>query len=245
MYELEKVPFVQARWFTPVPRWRAIRHIVIHDMEYTERPDAAEIIAHDFATRPPESKASAHDCIDNNSIICCVRDWDVAYAAPGANSDGIQIEIAGFGRQTRAEWLDGYGKGALSLACDRVAQYCLRHDLPVKHLSNAELEADEKGIVGHYQVSQVYKKSNHTDPGPGFPWDAFLLATAVQVGSRKAAGGGGKPSPGERRYSRYFRRWITLVAYIDDNHWSFRVDGGPGILTAQAAWSAMPKEAVP
>lgn len=174
-YETDAWPFTQARWFkTFGPGRRDVRVIVIHDMEFPERTDSAEVIAHDFATRPPTSQASAHVCIDNNSIVQCVHDNDIAYAAPGANSDGIQIELAGYGKQTRAEWLDPYGIALLALAADVTAQYCLKYDITPVQLTNRELAGESKGIVGHFQVSAVYMKSDHTDPGPQFPWDYFL-----------------------------------------------------------------------
>lgn len=172
MYETENWTFVKAKWFHTVVGKRPVRVVVIHDMEAPETNDTAENVAKYFATTT--TQASAHICVDNNSIVQCVRDNDVAWAAPGANSDGIQIEMAGYGKQTRAEWLDFYGIGLLALASDAAAQYCLKYDLPVRHLTNAELQSGLKGVVGHYQVSQVYKKSDHTDPGAGFPWDYFM-----------------------------------------------------------------------
>jgi N-acetyl-anhydromuramyl-L-alanine amidase AmpD len=173
--ETDNWPFVQARWFTPFTAGRRrVRVIVIHDMEFTERSDAAEVIAHDFATRPATSKASAHICVDNNSIVQCVKDNDIAYAAPGANRDGIQIELAGYGRQSREQWLDQYGVALLALAADATAQYCLKYDITPVQLTNKELADGAKGIVGHFQVSAVYKQSDHTDPGSYFPWDYFL-----------------------------------------------------------------------
>jgi N-acetyl-anhydromuramyl-L-alanine amidase AmpD len=174
-FETDSWPFVRARWFTPIEgKRRDVRVIVIHDMEFPERKDSAEVIAHDFAHRPPDQKASAHLCIDNDSIIQCVRDNDVAFAAPGANNDGIQIELAGFGAQKAAEWLDLYGTQMLGLAADAVAQYCLKYNIPIRWLTDGELFKGERGIVGHVQVSHVYHKSDHTDPGPNFPWLHFL-----------------------------------------------------------------------
>ena len=176
----EKWPFVEARWYTAIPQSqpRKIRVVVIHDMEFPERPDSAEVIAHDFATRPATSKASAHVCVDNNSIVQCVRDRDIAYAAPGANSDGIQIELTGYGKQTREQWLDPYSVGVLSWGAYATSEYCIKYGIPVVHLTNAQLKTGQKGIVGHYQVSEVYKKSDHADPGKNFPWDVFLAMVA-------------------------------------------------------------------
>jgi N-acetyl-anhydromuramyl-L-alanine amidase AmpD len=118
---------------------------------------------------------SAHLCVDNDSIVQCVFDNDVAFAAPGANHDGIQIELAGFARQTRSEWLDTFGILMLNNAANAAAQYCLKYNIPLRHLTDAELKDKvSKGIVGHSQVSKAFKLSTHTDPGTGFPWDHFL-----------------------------------------------------------------------
>jgi len=187
MTDLAQWPLIQARWFTKWPGnlKRSVRVIVIHDMEYAERDDAAEIIAHDFATRDEKSKASAHICVDNNSIVRCVKDSDVAFAAPGCNTDGIQIELAGFGKQTRTQWLDDYSEKLLALGADATAQYCLKYKLPPIHLTNEQLASAGRGIVGHYQVSQVYKKSDHIDPGVGFPWDYFITLVGRCIDKRR------------------------------------------------------------
>lgn len=176
MIETTRWPMVQAKWYTPVVGTpRAVRLVVIHDMEFYERSDTAEVIAHDFATRPATSKASAHICVDSNSIVQCVRDRDIAYAAPGANHDGIQIELAGFGSQTREQWLDFYGIALLALGSDATAQYCIKYGLPVRKLTVAQVrDGVTKGICGHADVTAAFHKSTHTDPGPNFPWDYFV-----------------------------------------------------------------------
>lgn len=178
MRETDRWPLVRAKWFTPVnPHLsppRAVRVIVIHDMEFPERMDTAEVIARDFATRGADSKASAHICVDADSIIQCVLDRDVAYAAPGANNDGIHIELAGYGKQTREQWLDAYGVRLLDNGADAASQYCLKFGIPPDQLTDDALRAGAKGIVGHDQVSRVYQRSDHTDPGPNFPWDYFI-----------------------------------------------------------------------
>lgn len=175
-YETDSWKFVPARWFqkTPTGTRRGVRVIVIHDMEAPENALTAENVANYFATT--ETQASSHICVDNNSIIQCVKDNDVAYAAPGANHDGIQIELAGYAKQTLKEWLDDYGVQMLNRAADATAQYCLKYGIPARWLSNGDLHAGMKGVVGHNQVSEVYRKSTHRDPGPGFPWEYFMCA---------------------------------------------------------------------
>ncbi len=162
---------IPARWFTK-GRVAPVRVIVCHDMEAPEGPLTAENVAHYFATTT--TKASAHVCVDNNSAVRCVLDTSTAWAAPGCNSDGLQLEIAGYMRQTRSEWLDDYSKAALAQAAKVAADWAKAYGIPVRHLTVAQLLAGEKGFVGHVDVSQAYKRSDHTDPGPGFPWEYFL-----------------------------------------------------------------------
>lgn len=157
--------------------------VVIHDMEAPETNNTAENVARYF--QDPDYPSSAHICVDNNSIVQCVRDSHIAFAAPGCNLDGIQIELAGWGKQTREQWLDFYGIGLLALASDAVAQYCIKYRIPPTHLTNTQLKAGKMGIVGHYQVSQVYKKSNHTDPGNGFPWQYFITSVSNFILARR------------------------------------------------------------
>jgi N-acetyl-anhydromuramyl-L-alanine amidase AmpD len=182
-FETDSWPFVPAKHFTRVDGKRAVRLIVIHDMEFKETANAAEVIARDFATS--DRVASAHICVDSDSIVQCVLDNNVAFAAPGANNDGIQIELTGFAKQTRAEWLDPFGVLLLDRGADATAQYCLKYDIPVRQLTNDQLaDKSQRGIVGHRQVSQVFKKSDHMDPGPNFPWDFFLDRVQKHLAAR-------------------------------------------------------------
>jgi N-acetyl-anhydromuramyl-L-alanine amidase AmpD len=171
-FETDSWPIIKARDFKHVPAGRTVRVIVIHDMEAPETPHTAEDVAKYF--QHPDYPSSAHVCVDSDSVVQCVMDSDVAYAAPGANADGIQIELAGYGNQTSDQWMDDYSKMLLRNGANVVAQYCLKYDIPVVHLTNTQLQGGAKGIVGHVQVSQVYKQSNHTDPGPNFPWLYFM-----------------------------------------------------------------------
>jgi len=174
--ETDNFPFIEARFFRPFGAGRRpVRLIVIHTMEVQERDGIAKDIAIDFANRPETNKASAHLCIDNKEIFQSVKDNDIAFAAPGANQDGIQLELAGRAAQTADDWNDAYSTAVLENAANAAAQYCLKYDIPVQHLTNDELgDQVTKGFVGHVQVTDVFKLSTHTDPGEAFPWDHFL-----------------------------------------------------------------------
>lgn len=172
---------VQARWYHE-GRIAPIRVVVMHSMEWAEKGSTAEDCARMFHTM--SRQASAHVCADNNSTVRCVADRDTAWSAPGANADGLQLEMAGFARQKRSDWLDAYSKAMLAQAAAVAAIWAKAYKIPVRSLTRTELKAGRKGFTSHADVSAVYKRSDHTDPGTGFPWDVFLDLVADELGGR-------------------------------------------------------------
>lgn len=173
-------PFVRAKHYR-VGRIAPVRLIVLHTAEVPETATSAEAVASYFRNpigpRGPVT-ASAHFCVDNNSVVQCVAEVDTAFAAPGANHDGIQIEMSGRAAQTAAEWDDAYSRELLERTAALVAELCERHDVPAVYVDEAGLLSGERGITTHAAVSKAWKKSTHTDPGKSFPMGKFLEAVA-------------------------------------------------------------------
>jgi N-acetyl-anhydromuramyl-L-alanine amidase AmpD len=178
------IAFVQARNYTK-GRTHSIDVLVIHTMESPEKPDTAEAVANWFAgsTAP---QASAHYCIDNNSIVQSVKDTDVAWHAPGANHDGLGFEHAGRAAQSPADWSDAYSDQMLRLSAELVAQKCKEYGIPAVWLREADLLAGRRGITGHVQVSNAFKQSTHTDPGQSFPIERYLGYVSSHLGKQPA-----------------------------------------------------------
>jgi N-acetyl-anhydromuramyl-L-alanine amidase AmpD len=172
-YETEAWAYIQAKYYG-VRRTMPTRLIVIHDAEFPEVLFGARGVAKYFQNPDPGTEPSAHISVDNQEVVQSVKDSYVAHGAPGANHDGIHIELVGYQKQKKEDWLDNYSLGVLALGADATAQYCLKYAIPAIKLTLEELAAGKRGIVGHDQVSQVYKRSDHTDPGPGFPWRLFI-----------------------------------------------------------------------
>lgn len=165
-----------AKNYTKGPRKVPIRLIVIHSMESQEKPTTAESVAKWFAG-PTAPNASAHFCVDNNSAVRIVDDQDIAWGAPGANSDGLHIELAGSARQNRKQWLDEYSLGVLDQAAKVAAEWCAKYKLPPVRLNlNQLVDGKTKGFIGHVDATRAFPqyKGDHTDPGKFFPWDLFL-----------------------------------------------------------------------
>jgi hypothetical protein len=171
-------PFIPAKNYTK-GRIAKVRVIVIHDMEAGEVKGTARSVAGRFGS-DHAPQASAHYCVDRDEIIQCVRDEDTAWHAPGCNADGIGIEHAGMAKQSRRDWTDPYSARMLVRSAKLTAALCRKHGIPPVHLTSEELRAGKKGIVGHVQVSAVYKRSDHWDPGPNFPWDVYLTSVKAE-----------------------------------------------------------------
>jgi N-acetyl-anhydromuramyl-L-alanine amidase AmpD len=180
--------FVQARNYTKAARSEPadVHWIVLHTMEAPEKGTTAEAVAEYFRTTTVQ--ASAHFCVDNDSIVQCVRLQDIAWAAPGANKYGVQIEQAGYARQSETEWEDPYSQAMLG----RSAALAAQHIQPVfkiptqyidaEHLKVAQTFIDAgqpvpdslRGVTTHNDVTLAFRKSTHTDPGPHFPMADYL-----------------------------------------------------------------------
>jgi N-acetylmuramoyl-L-alanine amidase-like protein len=174
------IAFVQAEQYKAV-QGRPIDLIVLHTAEIAEIPRGAENVAQYFK-RPRAADgsvvtASSTFTIDADSEVQCVLLKDVAYAAPGANHNGIQIELSGYAKQSAADWSDPYSTAMLARLARLVARLCKLEGIPVQYVDATQLAAGgARGITTHRQVSLAFKKSNHVDPGGSFPMDAFLAA---------------------------------------------------------------------
>jgi N-acetyl-anhydromuramyl-L-alanine amidase AmpD len=177
---VKTIPFVQARNYTK-GRSNKIDVLVIHTMESPEKPDTAESVASWFAgsTAP---QASAHYCIDNNSVVQCVHDGDVAWHAPGANHNGLGFEHAGRAAQTKTDWNDQYSQAMLEISAKLVAEKAVENHIPAVWLRPADLRAGKRGITGHADVSNAFKRSDHHDPGTSFPIEEYLTLVRKHMG---------------------------------------------------------------
>lgn len=165
---------IQARWFH-TGRLKPVRLICVHCTVSGESGTGAEAVAHYFARG--ERKASAHRVSDNNSTVICVADGDTAFAAAGANSDGIHLELVGMPDQSTAQWLDAFSDAMLREAGATIREWASEYDIPLRWLTIAEVaDGRTRGLCTHADVSKAFPavSTGHWDPGPNFPKDEAL-----------------------------------------------------------------------
>lgn len=180
---LDAIEFIQARNYTPVKR-TSVDLVVLHCTE--NRPPwlgVARANANRFAG-PSAPRASAHYFVGPEEVVQGVREENVAWAAPGANHNGIQVEQVGqIGRQPRTDWL-GDGRPVLERSARLVAAVCRRWGIPIERVDAKGLLAGQRGITTHAAVTEAFKRSSHQDPGLAgdrlWPWAEYLAIARGQ-----------------------------------------------------------------
>lgn len=165
--------FISARHIT-AGRTSPVSIVVIHTTENHCSNGIARKVAFMFAG-PGAPEASAHYIVGPDETTQCVAEADTAWAAPGANPNGIHIEHTGYAAFTDEDWQSSDAQKMLLRSAALVADICTRHEIPVERLSVDCLRSGHRGIVGHKDVNDAFKKGNHWDPGSHFPWNRYLM----------------------------------------------------------------------
>lgn len=141
--------------------------VVIHCTE----GDTAESAARWFTNSA--SEGSANLVVDDDECYRTVPDLVIPWAAPPLNKRGFHIELAGYVAWTRARWLN---QGlTLQRAAYKTAHRCFTYKVPPRQVGPVGLLLGRKGVTSHNAIRLAWRKTNHTDPGPAFPWDTFML----------------------------------------------------------------------
>lgn len=151
---------------------------VIHSTVGPTKAGSARAIAR-YGQNPPSS-TSWHYAIDAAEVIQSVHDHTVAYHC-GYNSDSLGYEMCDNPSQPVTRWDDADHKAMLDRTARAVARNHAAYGIPVRFLDDAQLrywnangrQAKHGGIVTHAQMSRVFKRSTHWDPGE-WPANKFL-----------------------------------------------------------------------
>lgn len=142
-----------------------IRWIVLHDEEASTAESAAQWFAN------PDSRGSAHLCVDDLICYRTLDNVDIPWAAQGANEQGFHIEQAGFARWSLAIWKTH--RQTLRRAAYKAAFHCHAFGIPPTFRFARDLKLGYKGITTHAECTKAFGGS-HTDPGPFWPRRYFM-----------------------------------------------------------------------
>lgn len=168
------VRLVQAKGFTPgrpdgPPLW-----IVWHTTEQlTETLTSAEAIAAYIANPGDGRRVSYNFAADADSILQLVECSSSPWAAGSrpANNRGIHYGLVGRASQTRAQWLDPFGRAMFDRVAPIVRADQARYGIPTRRCSIEDLLARRPGHTTHNDCRLAFGGTTHTDPGDSFPWD--------------------------------------------------------------------------
>ena len=170
--EYPDLAWVEPRSWTNANR-TSVQLVVIHTTEGSAHGQSAEDGAAYDARRTDGT--STHYFHDSTSTVQCVRTADQAHTARAqGNRRGIHHELCT--RAGSANWSDTYHQAMLRRAAKQAARDAKKWNIPIRHLTVAQVDAGAKGFCGHRDVTFAFPEDGgtHTDPGPNFPWTQFL-----------------------------------------------------------------------
>lgn len=140
----------------------------------------AENVAAYFARST--TAASYHTLVDSDSVVSCLPSGlddhpvHVAYHCANRNTGNLGISFA----CRSSEWPTmpaDYRRRMLANGADVVARWIRAHDIPLRRVTLAEVDAGVPGITGH----GIVQPEDRSDPGLAtvfapslFPWDEFF-----------------------------------------------------------------------
>lgn len=126
------------------------------------------------------TNSSAHAVADDSTLLDNLVPYDrAAWTLRNGNSKSDNLELCGFARWSREDWLNH--PGMLNNAAAWIRSRCLARGIPIRHLSVADVAAGRAGVIGHVDYTNATGDGTHWDPGPGFPWDIVIAKAAGET----------------------------------------------------------------
>lgn len=121
----------------------------------------------------PDAGGLAHYVVDPTEVVQCCKESITAWHAP-PNRGSIGVELCDPQTGDPSRWADQPHTQMLTRAAALVADICKRNNIPTVYVDHTALLQGAHGITTHFEVSQAWHQSDHTDPGSGFPIAHFL-----------------------------------------------------------------------
>jgi N-acetyl-anhydromuramyl-L-alanine amidase AmpD len=153
--------------------------------------DASAADEASYASRRTDG-TSAHLYCDATTVV---QSLDTRAKAGHAGSDSgntyaIAVEITGSNGWTRDRWLRSVAWGKLGAALAEVIRaHWPDGSFKVRRATVAEMKANPrvKAFYSHDDMRRAWGGTDHTDPGPNFPWDRLIQVVRAALGKTPPA----------------------------------------------------------
>lgn len=156
------------------------RLLVVHTFEGQDL-DVHRMMDYQSGRLAHQRTGSYHVVIDADGQSGRENDDEFIPWAAGFNGNrvGLHVSLAGRAAFTRAQWL---ARPAQLSELGRFLRDSGRlHKVPLEVASIDGIRTNGRGVCSHADISRAWPLSqfprtgtDHTDPGPGFPWDTVL-----------------------------------------------------------------------
>ena len=172
-----------------------IQRIVIHTTENTAGTPAENVANYQITSQ----SGSYHVLVDTTGKRLRENDdswitWSTGNNA--GNVQGVNLSFVAQAAWTRAQWLAQ--EKMLRAGATVVAYWSKTHNIPVTKVTTG------RGVCGHGDL-RAFGGTDHTDPGPNFPWDVFLSYV------NQVLAGGGTTTPKGDALSAQAEKRIELM----------------------------------
>jgi hypothetical protein len=162
--------FYPAHLSGPTRSASSLRVIVLHS---TESPSARSSARY---FQDPGATGSTQVLVGEDGCYRSVDDLRVPAGAPGANHDGLHVEVAGYAKWSRDQWWENAPR-ALEALPGILRAWSDAYGIPLHYVDHKGLLRGESGVTTHADVTRAYSGGEgHYDPGKGFPLDEVLTA---------------------------------------------------------------------
>ncbi|WP_040426530.1 peptidoglycan recognition protein family protein [Corynebacterium mastitidis] len=167
----------------------ALRGVCIHTTENSPGTPAEAVANYQITSQ----SGSYHMLVDSTGkrLRENTDNWITWSSGNQGNNILLHISFVFRARYSRAEWLAQ--EKMLRAGASVVAHWCKTYRWPVKHVGVNALP----GITTHSDT-RAWGGTDHTDPGPNFPWDVFLRYVEEAMAGPKHAAAPAVPA-GPRR----------------------------------------------
>lgn len=150
------------------------RLLVVHTFE---GPDisVSRMMDYQSGRLPHQRTGSYHGVIGAAGDSGRENDNDIIPWAAGwtGNRIGLHVSLAGRAAFTRDQWLARDDQ--LHTLADWLAHESRENGIPLEPCPIAGIRGNGRGVASHADISRAFPhETNHTDPGPNFPWDHVL-----------------------------------------------------------------------